>query len=69
MIVYPFNTKAIIEKHIGKMIEEIGETDGHPFGWIGNNVDTYLTELIFNALMLAKDTQDYCEQNEVFNDE
>lgn len=60
-----FESKAIIEKHVKEMVADLTVQDDHGLGWVGDNIENHLTGLIFHALALSKDAQDYIEKNDV----
>lgn len=53
--------KAIIERHIDKMLDELGSSDA-PIGWVGNNARTILTEIIFQTMYYGVDVEKYMEK-------
>lgn len=60
-----FETRAIIEKHIKEMIAEVTCQDDHDLGWVGDNVQSHLTELVYQALALSSDAQKYMEAQDL----
>lgn len=60
-----FQSRAIIEKHIGALVAEITCQDDHDLGWVGDNVQSHLTELVYQALALSSDAQKYMETQDL----
>lgn len=60
-----YQIKAIIEKHMAKMIEELGSLDNPP-GWIPENAETILANSVFACLDYAKAVEEYLEKQDMF---
>lgn len=63
-----FESKAIIEKHVKKMISDLVVQDDHDLGYVGNDVESHITSIIFHVLSYSKNVQDYCEKENVFSE-
>lgn len=59
--------KAIIEKHIDAMTDELGTSD-YPIGLVGNNAVQIITEIVFNTMMYGADVESYMEKENMLKD-
>lgn len=56
-----FQIKAIIEKHMNAMVEEIANTDNPP-GWFGEQAPQRLTDVVYGTLAYSADVERYLEK-------
>jgi len=54
--------KVIIEKHVERMLEDLGKMND-PIGWIPENATDVLTEIFCYILLYGKGVEDYLEKN------
>ena len=59
--------KAIIEKHMKKMLDEIGSSSA-PIGWVGKNAPALLTEIVFNTMCYGVDVEQYMKSEDMLKD-
>lgn len=62
------NTKDIIKKNLQRMFEELDSKECS-IGWVPENAEDILTQIVYNTLSYGKDVENYMEKEGMLKDE
>lgn len=62
--------KAILQKHIDAAIDEMGINENwSEIGWVGDNVQSLMTEAAWQVVLAGKDVNDYLQKAGLLKEE